>query len=192
MDRINLVIFRFSRGIFIGLISLLLVFIVLLACCYIISILDSQNSLIKVFIFFIPPLLSAHILNVVFSKLIYKNVGLLTCQDNILVINYGKEILEFKIDSIKFMRFEYRGDYLWRSRNPRFQKCKSKRRYITHRMAYGQEKATFDKIIVNGREYYIKIKSINDKKNFYHLVDWAADHGVNFELIEDKYYMQFK
>lgn len=128
-----------------------------------------------------------------FSKIIYRNRMYIYINKNKLIIKNLDDIQEeYESNQIESLKFFYLGDYEWRARNPRFQKYKSRQRYKICRNGKILTPDSFDKIYINSKQYLVKIKEFTNKEYFYKLVDWAKSYKIKFELVEEKYYSEFK
>jgi hypothetical protein len=182
MENDKLIVFRFSRGIIIGVLSFIIVIIVFFLFAICTAYLKPTNSFLIGVAFFSTMFGTSYLLNIWFSKYIYNEVGFIQTDDNQIFVKFDRFDRRYSKKSIDSISFEYKGDDLWKAKYPIFQKYKSYSRYLTSRKFYSYEKTLFDKISINKEEYFVKIRNAKDKKIFYSIVDWVKEKEINNNL----------
>ncbi len=135
---------------------------------------DIENTFVIGLLFFSTLFGISYFLNILFSNLLYPEIGWIGIVKSELTVSVHNEIETYSKNGISKIKFIYKGDNEWNS------KLKSVTRYHRRRSDHLLADERFDKIIIKETPYYVKIKSENDKNLFYQIVDWSEKNKIEY------------
>lgn len=128
---------------------------------------------------------SLRLLSILISKFRFKPNGQLTFSLTGIAIRENDSFYNLNWEKVKNIKLEYAGDRFWKSRIGLHQKLKGYNRYHSTQW-YGKKKdhMILDRITINDKLYFVKIRNLKEKESFYKLKDISEKKDINIELVE--------
>jgi hypothetical protein len=163
-----------------------IIFIIFILTFAISSLFDVGNQKTFFFLTFVFFMFEIRIITILFSKFRYISNGHLIFNEEGIYTYKSRDTFNIKWEDIKELKFYYRGDRKWRLKigkcniNYGWYRYNNLHWYILKNL----DEQILDKVNIDGRIKYVKIRNKNDKMTFYELVSLSNQKGCNNKIIE--------
>ena len=167
-QQLDIIDFKNRRWLFLIIIPIIFIVFILTFSIYLLLVTSTEKiGFCLTFVFF---LFEIRILIIIFSKFRYVSNGKLVFNEKSIFSIKSSDLFDLSWDNIKDIKFYYRGDRFWRIKIGRISIHRGRYRYnnLHWYLTKDTDEQIIDKIEINGKIKYVKIRNENEKKIFYH------------------------
>ena len=135
------------------------------------------------FVFFF---LEMQVVRVIFSKYRYIPNGQLNFNKHGVFIDNSSQPLKYGWEKVTDLKFYYRGDRFWKFNLGKLTFNRGKRRYRNLHWfgKKGLDERIIDRIDINGKSIYVKIRNEAEKNTFFEFISISKKMSQNVNIIE--------
>jgi len=147
---------------------------------------SSGESTIGFYLAFVFFLVEMQIVKVIFSRFRYIPNGQLNFNKDGIFSTKSSQSLKLNWGKINDLRFYYRGDRFWKIKLGKLGINRGRRRYYNLHWfgKKGLDERIIDRIDINGKTLYIKIRNESEKKTFFEFISLAKKMDRNVNVME--------
>ena len=186
MNRLQLDIIDFKNRIWLFFILIPITFALFILTFLIYFILKTNENSFGFFMTFVIFIIEMQLLKVIFSKFRYVPDGQLNFNENGISKDKSSDNFNYNWEIINEIKFYYRGDRFWRLKLGNLIINRGRRRY--HNLHWfgkkGLDERIIDRIDLNDKIIYVKIRNQNEKDIFHQLVFLSKKKECNVKIME--------
>jgi len=186
MDRTQLDIIDFKNRIWLLFLLIPITFALFILTFLFYFILRTNENSFGFFMTFVIFIIEVQLLKVIFSKFRYVPDGQLNFNESGISKDKSLDKFNYNWREIKEIKFYYRGDRFWRLKLGSLTINRGRRRY--HNLHWlgkkGLDEKTIDRIDLNDKIIYVKIRNQNEKDIFHQLISLSKKKECDVKIME--------